>query len=191
MSPSVTRAVAAAALVAAAAGCGAAGSGGAGGSVPDAVVGEPLTPLVGAPAPAIQRRVEAGDGQGGPLDWAGLRGHVTIVDFWASWCWPCRQSMPYLQALADRDPATLRVVGVSEDETPAPIVEFARRHALRFPLVWDAGEAVAEAYRVTGLPTTVVLDRDGVVREVRAGFRSNDAEKLEARLRELGAFVPE
>ena len=99
--------------------------------------------------------------------------------------------MPYLQALADRDPATLRVVGVSEDETPAPIVEFARRHALRFPLVWDAGEAVAEAYRVTGLPTTVVLDRDGVVREVRAGFRSNDAEKLEARLRELGAFVPE
>ncbi len=191
MRPPCVRAAGAAALVAAAAGCAATGRGGAGGRAWGAAEGEILRPLVGAPAPAIEGPVVAGDGRGRPLDGSALRGHVTVVDFWATWCWPCRQSMSTLQALADRDPVTLRVVGVSEDDTAELIPDFARRHAVRFPLVWDAGKAVAEAYRVTGLPTTVVIDRDGIVVEMRAGFRSDDAAELEARLRELGVTVPE
>ncbi len=179
------RAALGAALCAAAVGCAAVGPG----RAREGAGAEPRESLVGSSAPAIERLVVAGEGRGAPLDWSSLRGHVTVVDFWATWCWPCRQSMPYLQALADRDPATLRVVGVNEDDTEALIPEFARRFAVRFPLVWDEDRGLAEAYRVTGLPTTVVLDRDGVVRELRAGFRSSDAEELEARLRELGAFA--
>ena len=190
MSPPRGRAAVGAALVAAAVGCAAPGPG----RAREGAGVEARAPLVGSPGPAIERPVVAGDGRGAQLDWSSLRGHVTVVDFWATWCWPCRQSMPYLQALADRDPAALRVVGVSEDDTEASIPEFARRYAVRFPLVWDDDRGIAQAYRVTGLPTTVVLDPDGVVREMRAGFRSSDAGKLEARIRELGALetvVPE
>ncbi|MBN2197073.1 MAG: TlpA family protein disulfide reductase [Polyangiaceae bacterium] len=143
--------------------------------------------FVGSVAPAIEELVVSGAGAGEPLDWAALFDHVVVVEFWANWCAPCRRSMPYLQALVDRDPEGLRVIGVNEDDREAPIADFARRYAIGFPLVWDDGKVVADAYRVTGLPTTVVVDRDGVVRDVRAGLRSGDAEALEASLAELMA----
>ncbi len=84
-----------------------------------------------------------------------------------------------------------RGVGVSEDQTAELVFDLVRRHAGRFPPVWDAGKAVAEGHRVTGLPIAVVIDRDGIGVDMRAGCRSDDTGELEPRLRELGVTVPE
>ena len=83
-----------------------------------------------------------------------------IVDFWAPWCGPCRKEMPDVEQFATTHPA-VRVVGVAVNDSVDDARAFAREVGVTFPLGFDRGDAVANAYAVSGLPTTVVLDREG------------------------------
>lgn len=84
----------------------------------------------------------------------------TVVNMWASWCGPCRQEMPAVQRFAQGHPG-VRVIGVAVNDQVDDARAFAKEVGVTFPLGFDADGQVADAYAVSGLPTTVVLDRQG------------------------------
>lgn len=117
---------------------------------------------------------------------AGLRGKVVVVDFWASWCAPCKQEMPVLESLYKRFKAQgLVIVGVSVDSDRAKAQSFVREVRVTFPIVHDADHAVADRYHPPKMPTSYVIDKAGKVRFVHAGYRAEDARKLEQEITSL------
>jgi thiol-disulfide isomerase/thioredoxin len=100
-----------------------------------------------------------------------LRGRVVVLDFWATWCPPCRASIPTLARVAAAlEPRGVTVLGVDVERLPPSAAGAAhRRLGGTFPSVQDAGRQVAAAYHVDALPTLVVVDRAGVVRAVLVG----------------------
>lgn len=122
---------------------------------------------------------------------AGLKGKVVYVDFWASWCVPCRISMPALDALqkkhADRG---FLVVGVNKDATPVDAGRFLKRVPVGFTLVADASDEAARAFDVKAMPTGYLVDRKGIVRHVHQGFTSETAAVLGGEVEKLLAEAP-
>lgn len=132
-------------------------------------------PLVGSPAPELDLPAIGG----GRASLEAARGKVVIVDFWATWCAPCRASFPHYQALAARHEGEVVVLGVSEDDDSEGIAEFAAETGARFPLAWDREKTVAARFEPGAMPTSFVIDRNGVVRHVHEGFRDGDEAALE------------
>ena len=138
---------------------------------------------VGARAPEIGLQ----DTAGRQVTIASLRGKVVLVDIWASWCVPCAAEMPVLERLyrQHRDDG-FTVVAVSVDNQRANIDGFFRRHgAVSFPVVHDGSGAVARRYGAPAMPSSYLIDRNGIVRHVHAGFRAQDAAVLEREVRAL------
>jgi thiol-disulfide isomerase/thioredoxin len=120
----------------------------------------------GAPAPQIRLPILAG----GSSDLSAERGKVVLVNFWATWCEPCRTEMPGLQRLADelRDqPFALYAVDLQEDA--ATIQPYVRELGLRMPVLLDDDGGVTRSYGVRALPATFLIDRRGVLRQQRLG----------------------
>ncbi|HLV20582.1 MAG TPA: TlpA disulfide reductase family protein [Polyangiaceae bacterium] len=139
-------------------------------------------PLVGAPAPEFSLPRAWGNGDVSLND-AG--GKVQVVDFWATWCEPCRKSFPFYEELQQRHAAELRVVGISVDEAPDPIQSFAKETGVSFPLAWDRDQLVASQYRLPTMPTSYVIDEHRIVRFVFAGYDAGDGERIEQSVRSL------
>jgi thiol-disulfide isomerase/thioredoxin len=119
----------------------------------------------------------------------GLRGKVAYFDFWASWCAPCRISMPVLDALYRKHGARgFVVVGVNKDVEAADARRFLERVTVSFPLVSDDGDRFARAFAVKAMPSGYLVDRRGVVRRVHRGFTPDTAAVLE---REIEALLAE
>jgi thiol-disulfide isomerase/thioredoxin len=113
------------------------------------------------------------------------RGKVVIVNFWASWCGPCRREMPALDSLSrELDPAEASVIGLNADVRPEAAREFARRLGVRYPSA-AGGERLQSVYAYRGLPYTVILDRDHRVAQATYGFGGSIGPIREAVLREL------
>jgi peroxiredoxin len=163
-------------LVPALAGCDPGGSG-TGARAPDE-----QHSLVGAPAPDFSLKAQSGGVRASPGD---HRGQVVIVDFWATWCDPCRDSFPVYQRLVSRFRGDLAILGVSVDEDPDGIAAFAQQTGVKFPLAWDEGQVVARQYGPDKMPTSFMLDRNGIVRYVHSGFRSGDEDDIEAEVQAL------
>jgi thiol-disulfide isomerase/thioredoxin len=139
--------------------------------------------LVGAFAPPW-KDVEAVSGAF-PASIASLRGHVVLLDFWATWCAPCRVIIPKLGELQSRYGAQgLNVLGVSTEGT-AEVALFAQRMAMHYVVAVDKHAETTHAYGVSSLPTLVVIDKRGVVRDVSIGFDPNDDARLDATVRAL------
>ncbi len=108
------------------------------------------------------------------------RGDVVIVDIWATWCDPCRQSMPFYRRLYDeRSDDGLVILAISVDENQTAVADFRREHRLPFSVLVDNDHKTADAFSPPGMPTSYLIDADGVVRYRHVGFRQNDADKLE------------
>ena len=115
-----------------------------------------------------------------------LRGSVVYVDFWASWCVPCRQSMPQLDAFYRKyRERGFRVVGVNKDVAKADAEHFLARVPVSFPLVADPGDAVARAFDVQAMPSGYLVDRKGVVRYVHRGYTAETADELRREIESL------
>lgn len=116
--------------------------------------------LVGEPAPVFALR----DDRGAPVSLDAYRGRVVLMNLWASWCPPCRAEMPDLQRLQTAYARTgIAIVGVNEGESVQRARAFADSLAIRFPIWIDANQQYGRTYAALGLPTTVILDRRGVV----------------------------
>ncbi len=116
--------------------------------------------VAGQAAPVIALR----DDRGAPVSLDRYRGKVVLMNLWASWCPPCRAELPDLQQLWTEDAARgLVVVGVDQGESASRARSFAAALRLRFPIWIDADQAYGRAYAALGLPTTVIVDRRGVV----------------------------
>lgn len=106
------------------------------------------------------------------------RGQVVLINFWASWCGPCRQEMPILDRLHQRYEDTgFAVLGVNVEGKVDPAQEIVDKTNVTFPVLIDEGQAVSELYDLEAMPSTVVVDRDGVVRYVHRGYKPGDEAK--------------
>lgn len=136
--------------------------------------------LLGKPADVV-----AEDLGGAVVRIANDGARVRVVDFWATWCAPCREQLRVLQRLADAYGARgVAVYAVSFDEDRGMLQAFLEANPVGFPVLWDKGGArLGEPLDVQRLPTTLVLDRDGIVRAADVGFDAGASERLEREVR--------
>ena len=126
------------------------------------------------------------DSSSSPFRFGELRGKVVYVDFWASWCAPCRVSFPVLDSLADKYAAQgFAVVGVNQDESARDRDAFRKKVPVRFTLVEDGGHNIAKLFDVKAMPSGYLIDRKGVLRYVHAGFDATTPQKLESEIMQL------
>ncbi|MFN3712555.1 MAG: TlpA family protein disulfide reductase [Alcanivoracaceae bacterium] len=108
---------------------------------------------------------------------------VIYVDFWASWCVPCRQSFPWLNAMQEKyGAAGLKVVGINVDRQQHAANRFLEQHPAHFTLFSDPQGALAAQYRLEGMPSALLLSPDGTVLERHIGFRADRVAEYEAAL---------
>lgn len=120
---------------------------------------------------------------GAPVRIGALRGQVVLVDFWASWCGPCKQSFPWLNAMHAKYGAQgLRIVGVNLDTKREDADRFLAQVPAKFQLAFDPRGDTPAAWQVKAMPSSVLVGADGRVLHVHAGFREEDAAALEARI---------
>jgi cytochrome c biogenesis protein CcmG/thiol:disulfide interchange protein DsbE len=138
--------------------------------------------LVGKPADVV-----AEDLGGAVVRIANDRGRVRVVDFWATWCEPCRDQLRFLDRLSDAyGPSGLSVYAVSFDEDRAMLQSFLEANPVKFAILWDKGGArLGEQLDISRLPTTLVVDRQGIVRSARVGFEADEPERLEREVKKL------
>jgi thiol-disulfide isomerase/thioredoxin len=151
-------------------------------------------PAVRPAAQAVGQRVDdvaATDLDGRAVRVGDASGRVRIVDFWASWCEPCREQLPLLERLSREHAPELAVVAISFDGERGALDAFLARVPVTFPVLWDpAGDRLGDRLAIRRLPTTWVVDRAGVVRAVHVGFDAAEGAKLAAEVSRLLAEPP-
>jgi peroxiredoxin len=114
------------------------------------------------------------------------RGQVVLVNFWATWCGPCREEMPHMNRLYEKYRASgFVLLGVNVDEDPRNAAGVASKLGLKFPVLLDTDKTVSRLYELATMPSTVLIDRDGRVRYVHRGYLSGTEATYEKQIREL------
>jgi thiol-disulfide isomerase/thioredoxin len=144
-----------------------------------AVLSMPAAALdAGAPAPDFSL-----PGLAQAVNLAALKGKVVYVDFWASWCGPCRQSFPFMNDLQSRYRAQgLEVLAVNLDAKREDADRFLGQFPASFTVAFDAKGESAKRFEVKGMPSSVLIGRDGRIVAAHKGFREEDRQELEARI---------
>jgi len=147
---------------------------------------------VGAPLrlpPQLGKRLvlSAPDLDGQAVDVAAEQGKVRVVDFWATWCEPCKEELPALDQLArELGSRGLSVYGISFDEDRAQIPEFLAQTPVRFRILWDrGGDQLSARFEVARLPTTLLVDRRGIIRFVHEGWTETRAAEQRRQVEQL------
>ena len=149
-------------------------------AVAGAAASAAITPSAGAPDFTLPSL-------GGPnLRLQEQRGQVVMVNFWATWCGPCRVEMPHLSRLYDKYRGSGFVVfAVNIDEDPRKAANVAAQLGMRFPVLLDTDKKVSRMYDLSTMPSTILIDRDGRVRFVHRGYRSGYEDTYDKQIREL------
>ena len=114
------------------------------------------------------------------------RGRVVMVNFWATWCGPCRQEMPQLNRLYEKYKASgFVLLGVNVDDDVAKATEVAGKLGVTFPVLLDTEKTVSKLYDLNTMPSTVIIDREGKVRYVHRGYLAGYEDNYEKQIREL------
>jgi peroxiredoxin len=136
------------------------------------------------PAPAPDFVLPAMDGT--ELRLSELKGQVVMVNFWATWCGPCRQEMPLLQQLQLKyEPLGFTLVGINVEPDSAGARTWLQKAPVTFPILFDRQNQVAERFGVQGMPSSVFIDRTGKVRHVHRGYQPGDESKYADMVRSL------
>ncbi len=124
------------------------------------------------------------DAAGKPLQLATLRGKTVYVDFWASWCAPCRRSFPWMNAMHEKYGGNgLVVVGINVDKKHDAAERFLAQVPAKFAIGYDEAGATPARYAIKAMPSSVLIDSQGKVAFVHAGFRDEETADLEARIK--------
>jgi len=148
--------------------------------------------LLGLPATALEEgdaapnfsapRLEGG----GQLSLSDYKGKVVFVDFWASWCGPCLTSLPLIEEMRKQFPdEDFQVVAINLDQDKKKARRFLAKHSIGYPSVSDPKGLLPERFGLSTMPSSYLLDRDGVVRYVHEGFRKGDEDELESKITQL------
>ena len=114
------------------------------------------------------------------------RGDVVMINFWATWCGPCREEMPILDDLYKQYKALgFVVLGINIDDKRSAADKMLKKLNVSYPILFDTDKRVSEQYPVTGMPTTIIMDRDGIVRHVHYGYKAGYIDTYQAEVRAL------
>lgn len=139
-------------------------------------------PDKGKPAPDFTLE----DLDGNSVSLADTQGKVTLLNFWATWCGPCKLEMPALQSRHEKYPDQFVILAIDFDEPKDNVVAFADDLGLTFPILLDPGAKVQDAYRIRGYPTSIFLDEAGTVQIVHIGIMTEGI--LDDYLKEMGVI---
>jgi peroxiredoxin len=152
-----------------------------------------LSTALAAPAIALNQGDPAPDFSapglaGGTVSLGSYRGKVVYLDFWASWCGPCAQELPALDALRKAfPPGEFEVVAVNVDRQPSLAKAFLNKRPVGYPSAQDPKGEIPASFGVETMPTSFLIDRDGIVRYVQRGFRESDVPSLREQIQQLVA----
>ena len=114
------------------------------------------------------------------------RGDVVMINFWATWCGPCRQEMPLLDDLYGRyQRVGFNLLGVNIDDDSRRAMQMVKELGVNFPVLFDESKEVSKLYQVEAMPVTVLVDREGTVRHVHHGYKPGYEEKYLTEIRSL------
>jgi thiol-disulfide isomerase/thioredoxin len=137
----------------------------------------------GQPAPAFSAKSLDGTGT---VALGNYKGKVVYLDFWASWCAPCQTSLPALEALRKEFPADqFQVIAVNVDQDPEKARKLLEKLKIGYPSATDPEGRLPATFGIKTMPTSYLIDRDGVIRRVHPGFRSGDVDAIRKQIQTL------
>jgi peroxiredoxin len=139
-------------------------------------------PIAGYAAPDFTLQSTNGE----TVSLSDFRGTPLVLNFWATWCPPCRAEIPFFQSASQKYNGQVAILGVNDGERPDTVLDFVGDYGMTYPVLLDTGSAVSVRYRVTALPTTVFINADGVIAELFPGI-INEAvleDRIESLIRE-------
>jgi peroxiredoxin len=138
--------------------------------------------LTGQPAPDFALKSSTGEN----LRLSEYRGDVVMINFWATWCGPCRQEMPLLDDLYARyERVGFTLLGVNIDDDSRRAMQMIDELGVNFPVLFDASKNVSKLYDVQAMPVTVLVDREGTVRHIHHGYKPGYEDKYLTEIRSL------
>ena len=124
--------------------------------------------------------------EGKPFDLSAYKGKVVMVDFWASWCQPCRKSFTWMNKMQSLYGSEgFIVIAINLDESRTKADKFLQQIPANFDVAFDPQGNTAEAYKIKAMPSSYLIDKNGNVVHANLGFRSNDEDKLETKIKKL------
>jgi peroxiredoxin len=135
-------------------------------------------------SPAPQFSLAARGGK--TINLAQYKGQVVMINFWATWCGPCRQEMPILESIYKKyNKMGFTLLGVNVEPDSKPAEDWLKATPVSFPILFDTKSEVSKMYGVNGMPTTVIVDRKGTVRFVHVAYKPGDENEYQDSIRKL------
>jgi thiol-disulfide isomerase/thioredoxin len=141
-------------------------------------------PALAGPTPAPAFRLDSLAGQ--PVSLDQYKGQVVMINFWATWCGPCRTEMPLLDKLhAKYKPMGFTMIGVNVEPDASLAANWLKTTPVSFPILFDTRSEVSKLYSVAGMPSTVIIDRKGNLRWLHRGYKAGDENEYLNQIRAL------
>ena len=138
----------------------------------------------GTNAPAPDFVLDSNTGK--PIKLSSLKGQVVMINFWATWCGPCRKEMPLLDSIYKQyKDKGFTLLGVNVEPDPKMANDWLKKTPVSFPVLYDVKSDVSSLYKVTGMPTTVFIDKKGNVRVVHVSYKDGDENEYMNNIRML------
>jgi thiol-disulfide isomerase/thioredoxin len=137
-----------------------------------------------ATGPAAEFKLPARTGEAVSL--SGLKGQVVLINFWATWCGPCRKEMPLLEQIQKKYASLgFTMLGVNVEEDTTMMDTFLKDVPVTFPILLDPANGVSKLYNVSAMPSTVIVDRKGNIRYLHQGYKPGDESTYQDMIRQL------
>jgi peroxiredoxin len=140
--------------------------------------------LAAAPTPAPDFVLDSNTGK--PIKLSGYKGKVVMINFWATWCGPCRDEWPLLESIYKQyQKQDFVLLGVNVEPDSKPAEDWLKATPVSFPILFDTKSEVSKMYEVSGMPSTIIVDRKGNVRVIHHGYKPGDENEYQDSIRKL------